>query len=253
MGPPMKTPVLERVRKLLALAESANEHEAANAAAAAQRLITAERLELADLEYESEAPPRLERQELDAPEGRCRVWRELLAGAVAESNGCFSYVRHKRVGIPSVQRSQRMLLGSAGNVESAHYLYTYFCGEVERLAKQAVMRRFPGGLATRASGKTHGPRAWAESFRLGAASACAERVRAAHLASLAFASTSALAVIDREAIALLAEIEAMNPEAAPRIETHSEAFGQGKEAGEAIDLALDAPQLEAGKGELPEG
>jgi hypothetical protein len=250
----MREPLLERVRKLLALADSANEHEASNAAAAAQRMISRHRLELADLELAADESPRLERQEMDAPEGRCRAWRELLAGAVAEANGCFSYVRRKRVGVPSVVRSQRMLLGSADNVSAAHYLYCYLCREIERLTKAAVRHRFSAAGVAAAGCHAEGKRAWSESFRLGAASAIAERVKAAAECVTTIEGTStALAVIAREAEALRAEIEAMNPEPAPQLETTSEAYNQGRTAGETVELTIEVAQLEEPANELPEG
>ena len=53
----MKTnPIIEKIQKLLALANSSNEHEAALAAAHAQRLLSEHNLAMADVEAKQQRP-----------------------------------------------------------------------------------------------------------------------------------------------------------------------------------------------------
>ena len=84
--------VLDRVRKLLALATSPNVHEAAAAAAAAQALVERHRLEgrlaahaavTGSLTDGREAP-------LDRAR-RLRRWKVALATGLADANGCLAY------------------------------------------------------------------------------------------------------------------------------------------------------------------
>ena len=94
MGPTDK--VLSRVRKLLALAESPNVHEAASAAARAQELISQHRLE-AVLEAEDAAATQdaadpIGQETLETSK-RLRRWKTVLAGGLARANGCIAFTR----------------------------------------------------------------------------------------------------------------------------------------------------------------
>jgi hypothetical protein len=82
--------LLARVRKLLALAESPNVHEAALAAAQAQALI--DRHHLSELLAEVDAEPITDGRQapLEAAK-RPRRWRSILAAALAEANGCLAW------------------------------------------------------------------------------------------------------------------------------------------------------------------
>jgi hypothetical protein len=246
----LRARAIRRVQLLLRLTESDNPHEAATAAAHAQAILTQHRLSMFELDG---TPPEFERAPLDEPEARVRRWRELVAGAVVETNGCYCLVVRKRVGVPSRIVHQRTIYGTRANVETARYLYTYCCRLIEELAARAVRARFKvAGIATPGGAR---PRTWADSYRFGAASAIAERLRTSHRETLEQRGTGAtLLALGREDAALRELIESFAPMPAPSaLAADAEAYAQGREAGSSIDLGADAPQLEAGPERLDEG
>lgn len=172
---------LEKVRKLLALAQSDNEHEAALAAAAADRLLT---------KYE------LDRAELDAPEDdaeECQewehplytfnkkrpTWKGVLAAGISRHFGCFVYRTHK------YGEGRCVLIGRASNVAAARYIFEWVSQEIDRLASKQ---------------KGNG-RSWVSAYRHGAASAVLDALKkereAASREARTAATGSALVAIDK--------------------------------------------------------
>ena len=124
--------ILDRVRKLLALSESDNAHEAAQAARMAQELLAKHDLDAAMIDaQESDEPDEefVNFGEKGAPlEGRYQrlaTWRTLLGTHLARANGCFPYLAGSKLN----------LVGRPSDGEKVRYLYTYFAHEVERLVK----------------------------------------------------------------------------------------------------------------------
>lgn len=148
--------VLDRVRKLLALATSPNVHEAAAAAARAQRLIAEHRLDQW-LAAEADPDPIVDAADEPLEVGRrARKWKVALACALAELNGCVAYTAARG-------GEERIVL-------------------VGRARDRAAVRALWDGLVKRIEwlSATHGPRrdrAWHEAFRIGAVDAVVERLR----------------------------------------------------------------------------
>ena len=92
--------VLERVRRLLALATSSNVHEASSAAAAAQALVARHRLEAwvaAAQVVEADPDPITDARESPLDRARRqRPWKVALACALADANGCVAYTLDER-------------------------------------------------------------------------------------------------------------------------------------------------------------
>ena len=74
-----KTPIIEKIKKLLALANSSNEHEAALAAGHAQRLLSEHNLAMADIEA-SHKPDSADRVETTVSRTLSKWLRHLSAG-----------------------------------------------------------------------------------------------------------------------------------------------------------------------------
>ncbi|MEQ1506614.1 MAG: DUF2786 domain-containing protein, partial [Myxococcota bacterium] len=91
--------VLDRVRKLLALATSPNVHEAALAAARAQALIERHRLEdwlAAEQDSAGDPDPIVHAwHEPLAVARKIRRWKAALASVLAEVNGCVAYTARR--------------------------------------------------------------------------------------------------------------------------------------------------------------
>ncbi|MEZ4453303.1 MAG: DUF2786 domain-containing protein [Nannocystaceae bacterium] len=137
--------VLARVRKLLALAESANQHEAANAMAAAQTLL---------LRYNLEIPPELprgyEQRRVGPSAAVLAIERKLIAAILSE----FFFVECIWVSTYNARRlrSERVLelLGTPANLAMAEYVEDFLRAEIERLWEQARGdRRLPRAASRR--------------------------------------------------------------------------------------------------------
>jgi len=150
---------LDRIRRLLRLAESSNVHEAATAAATAQALMARHRIDAAVLEanpFEGIVDFR------DAPlesSKRLRPWKIELASVLASANGCRIYV--------SVRGSidEVVLVGRADDVDAVRIVYADMVKRVESLT-----RRHGAGR----------DRAFCNGFRLGAVTTLQERLRLAN-------------------------------------------------------------------------
>ena len=148
---------IDRIHKLLRLAESSNVHEAATAAARAQALMERHRIERATLDLEPDSI----RDHRDRPlvsASRLPQWRAMLATVVAESNGCRVYLRRERAS------SHVVVVGTREDAVHVAALEAHLSAEVERL--------------TRAIGHGRGRR-WCTHFRLGAVSTLGLRLRQA--------------------------------------------------------------------------
>lgn len=147
--------VLDRVRKLLALAESPNVFEAAAAAARAQALIATHRLE--GLLAQEAAEPILDARDSPLESGkRLRKWKIALAATLAEANGCVAYT------LEGPREDAIVLVGRETDREAVRALYGWLVKAIGWLS------------ATEGAGRS---RDWHEAFRIGAVDAIAERLR----------------------------------------------------------------------------
>ncbi len=148
------TQLIARVRKLLALANSPNVHEAAAAAAAAQALIERHRLGRL-LEAEADDPITGGRDTpLDVAK-RPRRWKQVLASSLASANGCVAY--SAEVG----RETHLLLAGRASDRTAVAALWEWLVSRIEWLS------------ATHGAGRN---RAWHEAFRIGAAEVIVARL-----------------------------------------------------------------------------
>lgn len=151
---------LDRVQKLLRLAKSDNPHEAANAAAMAQKIIDRHKLDVASLEDTATVEP-VRDETLDS---KTSSWLIRLAGTLAALNNVQHYYRPRRketawrVGAEgSIQ-----LIGRASDVQTVRYLYQWLSKEIDRLCDRDGQ----------GEGKT-----WRNNFRLGAVESVGRRLR----------------------------------------------------------------------------
>lgn len=243
--------VLDKIRKLIALSGSSNVHEAAVAAAAAQRLMLEYRVSECDITVESSEEDVLMEQEvyrdlhLKAPPR----WHGVLLGGVAAVNFCKLIYDRERTGQEWHEQSRRIyrIIGTEDDRATVIYLYEVLRLEVERLC-DSVSRLQRYDRAERAS------------FKLGAASALSEKLRrefqSFRVEMAASTNTQALAVINKTAAAL----DQFVTQAFPRLGTlrgaRASRFGayhRGREAGNGIDVSPRHRRLEPGSKGLGDG
>ncbi len=218
--------LLARVRKLLALAESPNVHEAALAAAQAQALI--DRHHLSELLAEVDAEPITDGRQapLEAVK-RPRRWRSILAAALAEANGCLAW-----------------------QAESGGLTALYILG---RDRDRAVVAALFEGLARQIEwlSATHAPGARREvhdAFRIGAVEAIGDRLRSPRPAD----AEPGLVRVDLDRVARRAAVEAFAQQhlrlgKGRALRLDGRAYAAGKAAGGSLGLPVTEGALRRGR------
>ena len=133
----MKTDIIEKIKKLLALANSSNEHEAALAASHAQRLLSEHNLAMADIEA-SHRPDKADKIETAVAKTLPKWLRHLSAG-VSTAFDCQA-IHHPATG-------KMTFIGVGADVQVASYTFTYLERIVRKLCgtymKQHVSSTIP--------------------------------------------------------------------------------------------------------------
>ena len=152
----------ERIRRLLALADSPNENEAAAAAEKAQALMLRYGIEMATIAASGGERLAVDEHVVD---GKVDPWRRMLAAAVARSAG------GRVVWAPDGSRSQGKIFfyGPAGAVGGIVELYRYLEAQLVVISAAAT--------AMRRERRVHG-RTWRNSFLLGAVGRVGQRLDA---------------------------------------------------------------------------
>ncbi len=213
--------ILTRIEKLLKLANSSNQHEAASAAARAVALMNEHQIEEATirarLEDDSGSPVELEEIEVGAVDGFIRPtmerWIGILFNAITTGfglHGHWTNVDHGPNGETKRDRWGRLktwtgvkLIGKASTVKAGGYLFRYLVSETERLCETELGDLGRDERPTTAGGV----RAWRNAYKLACARVIYERlseqrkdaIRAAATApSYTPGVTTAIAVINRD-------------------------------------------------------
>lgn len=126
--------LLAKIAKLLALSkDKSNEHEAAQAAALAQKLLHEHNLSLAQVERRAGRPKGevgQKRQAQPIKPGSGSTWRLRLAAHIASSNFC------KVLHIKEGNLLTLIWIGRDADVQVGIYIYEYLQRELERLAQE---------------------------------------------------------------------------------------------------------------------
>ena len=230
----MEDPV-EKVRRLLKLAQSDNPSEAANAMAMAQRIMARHRVTEAQLEQPDLDEIALWRDEPLERGGAIAGWRQALGGAIAEANDCLCLLSTE----PDADGQYVLTVaGRRADFDAVLVMYRWIIDRIDAIAR-AQARRHAAGHGARMMG-----RRWIESFRQGAAAEVEVRVhreRRRQVRALAVdpKTASALAVrhdaVDRWAEENIAQEEPPDHVA----DVDSEAFALGALAGRIMPLRSD--------------
>jgi hypothetical protein len=127
----MKTDIIEKIKKLLALANSSNEHEAALAAGHAQRLLSEHNLAMADIEA-AHKPDKADKVETAVSKTLSKWLRHLSAG-VSTAFDCQA-IHHPATG-------NMTFIGVGADVQIAAYTFTYLERIVRKLCS-TYMRQY---------------------------------------------------------------------------------------------------------------
>jgi hypothetical protein len=174
----------ERIRRLLALAESANINEAANAAAKASELLHKYNLQIEDIPVEGEPIDEYGAVLVDY-EGHA-MWRRSLLEAIARANNARTMYY--------AGSSKGKIVGREHEQEITLWTYTYLAGELSRIAKREY----------KLTSQIIPPRTWHTSFYLGAVRVISQRLRELRRANMEESAQSTALVLNRDALAVQA-------------------------------------------------
>jgi hypothetical protein len=149
--------VFDKVRKLLALSKSPNEHEAALAAERAREILDKYQISLAEVD-EKEFTEIVERA-ADTGYSSPKLWVHVLSMSTAKAFDCKVY----RAG------GVYMFCGLKSDTQVAEYIFTYLCRTVFDLMKQRMKKRRAAGI--RGAGDV-------ASYAYGAADAIGKKIEA---------------------------------------------------------------------------
>lgn len=188
--------IINKVQKLLALAgNNPSEAESAAATAAAERLISTHRLSQADLEVRGETESESFERSVVYSGGRRLNWQETILGELCQHfGGYWFYETYREGGIYHTKGrkgSKGVLkytcVAKLSDLEIIKYMFSYLCGEVDRLARWNC-----GGQGIAVS----------NGYRCGCASGIASQFRDMRTAERAAqAQSSAMVLLDSRAAA----------------------------------------------------
>lgn len=235
---PAELALVEKVRKLLALSESPNEHEAALAAEKAQDLMLRHGIDVAHVALARGAAT-IGVDEARV-EGKIDPWRRHLADAIAKSMGA-------RVIVARTCRAtagEMWFFGPAGGAHGIAALYRHLEAQLVTMSAFAT--------ANRRERWVHG-RTYRTSFLLGAVDRLDWRLWRHRLRFTTAATERALAIIG-SAVDLAIEQRfgrVRSGRHASPASVHQDAYNRGEQAGGAVDLG--AKRVTAGRAALPTG
>ena len=158
--------VIERIRRLLRLAQSDNRGEAANALAAAQKMMHAHRVEQAHLDAPDDEQIQIWRDEPLESAAAIAPWRQAIGGAIAEINDSLCLVYRRRQG----ERPAMVIVGRRSDLEICTTMYRWIVDTIDDLATRTSRR------VARRMRRVGMGRRWMNSFRHGAAGEVEERL-----------------------------------------------------------------------------
>ncbi len=227
--------VIDRVRKLLALASNnTNPNEAAAAAARAQELLFKHKLAMADVAAATGVDePKVGEINFDVAGEFLLAWRSILLNVVSRHCMCRPILCPVIEATTGRKAVRLKIIGLEDDANVALYLYMYLTAEIERLASSATVKGFKAKNA----------------FRRGAVHAIHARLETQRAAQVSANGERALAVIKNSTAAADAYVDKIFPSKALKKTSASEvtdarAYGEGLKAGR--DIAI--PGKDARKG-----
>ena len=139
--------VIEKVRKLLALAESSNEHEAALAASRAQEILARHNLTMAQVDSAPGETDPIIKDDSDITIAMQTAWTRMVRGGAATLYFCKYYYQPHHRSAPHRKCGYQIFdhhtyIGTRPNVEVAKLMSNYLISTVDRLAKEGS-KNFP--------------------------------------------------------------------------------------------------------------
>jgi len=158
-----KEKLIDKIKKLMALSHSPNEHEAALAAARAREMLDKYDLSLTEVERNDEE---IIEHKVDTGTREPRLWMGRLAVSVSKAFNCRVF---RMYGI-------MVFCGTRADTQVADYTYMFLFRTVKRLSKEHRASLARSGIWDR-DYKGYGSRAYMQSYALGVVNAIDQRLK----------------------------------------------------------------------------
>lgn len=214
-----KSPVIEKIKKLLSLANSSNEHEAALAAAHAQRLLAEHNLGMADIDA-SHKPDTADRIEMEAAKNLPK-WVRYLSSGVCSAFDCQA-IHHPANG-------KLTFIGVGADAQVAAYTFTFLLRTIKRLCSTYMKQH--AGLPMTARNRE----LMRQSYYLGAVSTITARL-GEQKNSTPVTSSALVPVKDALIKQAMNEIGNIRTMRSRRSYVHSEAYFKGQKDGRQVGI-----------------
>lgn len=235
----MSEHILTKVKRLLALSNNnANVNEAASAYKLAQKLLSENRLSMADVDSIGD---NVEEEIKKGEEGlyvgkRAITWKGSLAVGISECNGC--HVHWGRVYVPGKGGCKKLtLIGRPSDIAIVQWLYHSVVSQIDSLCKAAMIMNGGGG------------KTFSNNFKHGAVSAVVARIKEAKQeVDQKYNGTAALVLVKNKDEAVAAYVKKAFPNLRSTKTTSrydSNGYNEGKRAGGRVNLSRGG--LGAGK------
>jgi len=228
------SPVIEKIRKLLSLANSSNEHEAALAAAHAQRLLSEHNLAMADIDA-AQKPERAERIELQAAKTLPKWLRHLSAG-VCSAFDCQA-IHHPAT-------AKLSFIGVGADAPVAAYTFSYLERTVRKLCGSYMKQQTVSSASARQR-ELH-----RQSYYLGAVSTITTRLTE-QKKSTPVTSTALVPVKDALIRRTMDEIGPIRTVHSRRSYINADAYATGQNDGRQVGIHRGIEQGQARQKALP--
>lgn len=144
--------IIERVKKLLALANSSNENESESAMLKAQELMAKHKLQMKDISIEEKS--KVIDEESNFEYTVKTQWKGNLALNIAENFGCHAYIEFYNIG--RRRKINLCFIGEEDNVEMTKVVYEYALKVCEERIKNIQKEYKKNNLSTRGIQQNYG-------------------------------------------------------------------------------------------------
>ncbi len=221
--------IIEKIKKLLALANSSNEHEAALAAGHAQRLLSEYNLAMADIDT-AHKPDKADSVETTVSKTLPK-WVRHLSSGVGTAFDCQA-IHHPATG-------KMTFIGVGADVEIAAYTFTFLLTTIKKLCSTYMQQHQGAHLVPRYRERLR------LSYYLGAAAAITARLREQKVSTPV--TTGALVPLKAELIKqAMSEMGAIRTMRSRRSYVHSDAYTKGQSDGTQITITQGIGTAAAG-------
>ena len=212
--------IVEKIKKLLALAKSSNEHEAALAAGHAQRLLSEHNLEMSDIDT-AVKPDSADKVDVIVPKNLPK-WLRYLSSGVSTAFDC------QTVHFPA--SGKMAFIGVGADVAVASYTFDYLHRVVRKLCSSYMKHHVDSRLAGRNRTLLQ------QSYFLGAVSTITSRLKEQKIQT-PITSTALVPVKDALIKRAMGELGALRTVKSRRSFINTDAYGRGQADGANVGIS----------------